>query len=131
MSKKDGILDFVVKQEPFDDLLCGFKREEYREDDVRTSFWAKRLLTPKGICILRTGKPDEELDWLDNHCDSFAPTDHFYQYHTARFSLGYQPGRPSFLRKIKRIRWGAPRPEWTYGIVRSGSLFVTEIYPCA
>lgn len=102
MSRKDGILDLVVKAQPFHDIQRGFKLEEYREGSV---FNMKRLLVG--------GYQDCTTD--------------FFPFHTARISLGYATDRPSFLRPIKRIRWGLPNPAWIYGIVTGEPCFVIEL----
>ena len=113
MSRKDGILDLVVKAQPFRDIERGFKLEEYRG-----SHWAHRLLSERGK-ILRVNMVEfRELSEVRGD---------FFPYHTARFSLGYATDRPSFLRPIKRIRWGLPNPAWTYGIVTGDPCFIIEL----
>lgn len=124
MSRSDGILDLVVKQKPFDDIKSLIKKEEYRSD---SNFWCSRLLTKKGWETLRTGKPSEELDWLEDS-NRFV-NQHFIPYHEARISLGYKKNRETILMRIKRIKYAKPNPEWTYGIVGNHECFAIELEP--
>ena len=125
MSRADGILDFVVKAVPFYHIRGGFKLEEYRQDKPGKELWARRLLSAPTLASLeREGLfPDELCNRLQH--DDLA--NFFHDYHTARFSLGYAADRPSFLRPIKRIRWGLPNPAWIYGIVTGEPCFVIEL----
>lgn len=109
MSRKDGVLDLVVKRLPFYGLRSGFKPEEYRGGN-----WAPKLLVNGSSKLLTT---DPYL---------LLPED-FIPYHTARISLGYMPGRESIMRAIKRIRWGKPNPDWCYGIITVESCFIIEV----
>ena len=113
MSRKDGILDLVVKAAPFCDLESGAKLEEYRG-----SQWAKKILSERGAILRRNLVEFRELSEVRGD---------FFPYHTARISLGYAHNRESFTRKIKRIRWGKPNPAWTYGIVSAGECFIIEL----
>ena len=113
MSRKDGILDLVVKTAPFRDLKSGAKREEYRADKPGKSRWRNRLLTEIALDLRTNCELREDFD--------------FRPYHTARISLGYAHDRESFTRKIKRIRWGKPNPVLTYGIVSADECFVIEL----
>ena len=113
MSRKDGILDLVVKSLPFHDIQRGFKLEEYRQDRQGKELWRKRLLTDIAFDLRQPYELRPDFDFRD--------------YHTARFSLGYATDRPSFLRPIKRIRWGLPNPAWTYGIVSASGCFIIEL----
>ena len=125
MSRADGILDFVVKTAPFRDLKSGFKPEEYRADKPGKDRWGKRLVCDNALRSLRLrGLYLDEL-----FCSrQVAPLSVFmHPYHTARISLGYQADRETFYRKIRRIRWGAPNPAWTYGIITSAKCFVIEL----
>ena len=115
MSRKDGIIDLVVKTQPFRDIERGFKLEEYRQDKPGETRWRKRLLT------------DIAFDLRPAGLYELRPDFDFHDYHTARFSLGYAADRPSFLRPIKRIRWGLPNPAWTYGIVTGEPCFIIEL----
>lgn len=113
MSRKDGILDLVVKAQPFHDIQRGFKLEEYRENH-----WAHRLLSERGKILRANMVEFRELSEVRGD---------FFPFHTARISLGYATDRPSFLRPIKRIRWGLPNPAWIYGIVTGEPCFVIEL----
>ena len=112
MSRKDGILDLVVKAAPFRDLKSGVKREEYRG-----SQWAKKILSERGAILRRNLVEFRELSEVRGD---------FFPYHTARISLGYAHDRESFTRKIKHIRWGKPRPEWS-GDTVTGECFIIEL----
>lgn len=112
MSRKDGILDLVVKTAPFRDLKSGEKPEEYRVDAPGKSRWRKRLLTEIAFDLRANHELREDFD--------------FHPYHTTRISLGYAHDRESFTRKIKRIRWGKPRPEWS-GDTVTGECFIIEL----
>lgn len=125
MSRADGILDLVVKRAPFLDLKSGFKPEEYRADKPGKERWARRLLsTPTLLSLEREGLYPEELccSRQTGGLESF-----FHSYHTARISLGYHADRETFYRPIKSIRWGAPNPAWTYGIVSADKCFIIEL----
>ncbi len=102
MSRADFILDLVVKAAPYRDIFSGVKPEEYRVGSVHNM---KRLLTGS-YQDCSTG---------------------FFPFHTARISLGYASDRPSHLRKIRGIRWGAPNPAWCYGIVTAEKCFIIEL----
>lgn len=109
MSRKDGVLDLVVKRLPFYGLRSGFKPEEYRGIG-----WAMKLVRPEFIhLVLRS--PEMLRD------------EHFQPYTSARISNGYQHGRESFTRPIKRIRWGIPNPAWCYGIMKVEACFIIEV----
>lgn len=113
MSRKDGILDLVVKTAPFRDLKSGVKLEEYRADEPGKFRWRNRLLTEIALDLRTNCELREDFD--------------FHHYHAARISLGYAHDRESFTRKIKRIRWGKPNPAWTYGIVSASECFIIEL----
>lgn len=114
MSRKDGILDLVVKADPFRDLKSGAKPEEYREGSFH---WARKLLVDEAVAYLLEYREGVES----------VNSGHIYPYHTARISLGYAPNRESFLRPIRLIRWGVPNPAWTYGIIAPKPCFVIEL----
>lgn len=118
MSKKDGILVVSLKYKWFDMIASGEKLEEYRGEN-----WTGRFLTAKGWEILKTGRPEEELDWLDNRPYGMK-SDHFFYYHTLRAQRGYSG--IWLEKKIRRIRWGKPRPEWSGETVKD-ECFVIEI----
>ena len=99
MSRADGVLRVVLAGRWFDMIESGEKLEEYRG-----THWADRLL------------------------DGLAPGHHpnatFRPYHTLVASRGYTSR--TLTRKIKRIRWGKPRPEWS-GDAVTGECFVIEL----
>jgi len=126
MSRADGVLRVVLTGKWFDMIERGEKVEEYRKD---SNTWCSRLLTQKGWEILRTGRPEEDLEWLE--WSEFAPgyhfvsgACHFRKFHTLVASRGYTSR--TLTRKIKRIRWGAPRPEWS-GDTVTGDCFIIEL----
>ena len=114
MSRADGILDLVVKAAPYRDIFSGVKPEEYRG-----SQWWYRLSRYSGVGV-------QELDILLNAWHGLRAID-LHPYRTARISLGYASDRPSHLRKIRGIRWGAPNPAWCYGIVTAEKCFIIEL----
>lgn len=109
MSRVDGVLVVVLKRQPFEDILSGRKTEEYRGTN-----WASRLFSDEA-------KRDAIPDSLFHPWDGF-----WHPYHTLRAFDGYRKGRRVLERRIRSIRWGVPRPEWSYGIV-SGPCFVIEL----
>jgi hypothetical protein len=106
VSRADGILRVVLTGKWFDMIESGEKLEEYRE-----SHWAGRLLQE----YVREQWPRPL--W------AFAPSD-YEPYHTLIASRGYTSR--TLTRKIKRIRWGMPRPEWSGDTVK-GDCFVIEL----
>ncbi len=126
MSRDNFILDLVVKAAPYRDIFSGIKPEEYRADKPEKILWANRILS--------------SCAWKDCEGSEFPrfrimadvillnPSPHdFHPYCTARISLGYASDRPSHLRKIRGIRWGAPNPAWCYGIVTAEKCFIIEL----
>lgn len=99
MSRSDGVLRVVLTGKWFDMIERGEKREEYREG---SPYWAERLIT--GM-------------YQDSSMDIF-------QYHTLVASRGYTSR--TLTRKIRRIRWGTPRPEWS-GDTVTGECFIIEL----
>ena len=99
MSRADGVLRVVLTGKWFDMIESGEKLEEYRG-----AHWGKKLL------------------------DGFAPAHHlvaiFRPYHTLVASRGYTSR--TLTRKINRIRWGKPRPEWS-GDTVTGECFIIEL----
>lgn len=100
MSRADGVLRVVLTGRWFDMIERGKKLEEYREG---SSYWLGRLL--------RDG------------C-TWAASAEIFPYHTLVASRGYT--KRTLTRKIKRIRWGTPRPEWS-GDTVTGECFVIEL----
>lgn len=118
MSRADFILDLVVKAAPYRDILSGIKPEEYRANKDGEYGWAEKLVSDR--FKYSTGLPwSVTIPKLQPH--------NFHPYHTARISLGYASDRPSHLRKIRGIRWGAPNPVWCYGIVTAEKCFIIEL----
>ena len=100
MSRADGVLRVVLTGKWFDMIESGEKMEEYRG-----RHWAKRLmLTP----------------WRH----PASPLAMYVPYHTLVASRGYTSR--TLTRKIKRIRWGSPRPEWS-GDTVTGDCFIIEL----
>lgn len=106
MSRKDGVLRVVLTGKWFDMIESGEKLEEYRGEH-----WAKRLLEAGDYFCFSIGLPliQERTSKI---------------YHTFVASRGYTSR--TLTRKIKRIRWGAPRPEWS-GDTVTGDCFVIEL----
>lgn len=99
MSRADGVLRVVLMGRWFDVIERGEKLDEYREG---SAYWADRLIA--GM-------------YTDGQM-------RFHPYHTLVASRGYTS--QTLTRKIKRIRWGAPRPEWS-GDTVTGECFVIEL----
>jgi len=136
MSRADGILRVVLTGKWFEMIESGEKLEEYRKDKdteyfaelevirvVEHTTWSERLFS--------------DIAWLDcegvpmPRCRSVADEiakraipDDFHPYHTLIASRGYTAR--TLTRKIKRIRWGQPRPEWS-GDTVTGACFVIEL----
>lgn len=96
MSRADGVLRVVLTGRWFDMIESGEKLEEYRG-----IHWTDHLLS-------RDSKSAEI----------------YHLYHTLVASRGYTSR--TLTRKIKRIRWGTPRPEWS-GDTVTGDCFVIEL----
>jgi hypothetical protein len=99
MSRANGVLVVSLTYKWWDMIASGEKLEEYRGEN-----WIDRLLT--GIVP------------KDHPNATFAP------YHTLRAQRGYTG--VWLERKIKRIRWGPPRPEWA-GDTVTGDCFIIEL----
>lgn len=109
MSRADGVLVVSLAYKWFDMIASGDKLEEYRGGN-----WASRILSDKTLA---------EVWWQKEGFDD--PND-FHGYHTLRAQRAYSG--VWLERKIQRIRWGTPRPEWS-GETVSGSCFVIELAP--
>lgn len=111
MSRADGVLVVSLTYRWFDMIERGEKLEEYRGVG-----WAERLMSDKFLY----------------HCcvDSLAcaSDDDFHSYHTLRAQRAYTG--IWLERKIKSIRWGTPRPEWS-GDAVTGECFIIELEPVA
>ena len=123
MSRADGVLRVVLTGKWWDMIESGEKLEEYRGRN-----WDKKLMTSEGISLLvetiraNARNTERVLDWCENVFD--FPSVHFRPYHTLVASRGYTAR--TLTRKIKRIRWGTPRPEWSGDTVQ-GECFVIEL----
>lgn len=110
MSRADGVLRVVLTGKWFDMIESGEKLEEYREG---SEYWANRLLS------------DRDPDPLPAfRCGFNSLPEDFLKFHTLVASRGYTSR--TLTRKIKRIRWGAPRPEWS-GDTVTGDCFIIEL----
>lgn len=115
MSRQDGALRVVLTGKWWDMIESGEKLEEYRKDDPEKMTWAHRLLTE----VVLQGFDKEAYGLL-----GYALPCHFHPYHTLVASRGYS--KRTLTRKIRRIRWGTPRPEWS-GDTVTGECFVIEL----
>ncbi len=106
MSRADGVLRVVLTGKWFDMIESGEKLEEYRG-----KHWAKRLLDAGDYFCFSIGLP-------------LIPERTSKMYHTLVASRGYTSR--TLTRKIKRIRWGKPRPEWS-GDTVTGECFIIEL----
>lgn len=91
MSKKDGILNLVLKNKWFEKIKSGEKTSEYREDKP---YW--RNLLKKDCCL---------WDELSNYPDVFDVKEHTnsLDYRRVRFQRGYKRNAETILFWIKRI----------------------------
>ena len=112
MSRADGVLVVSLTYRWFDMIASGEKLEEYRG-----VHWADRLMSDKFLYNCCVGYPDSLVG---------ADGDDFHPYHTLRAQRAYTG--LWLERKILRIRWGNPRPEWSGGTV-TGECFVIELEP--
>lgn len=107
MSRADGVLRVVLTGRWFDMMERGEKLEEYRGEH-----WYEKLLTKDG-CLFASHYGFHQL-----------AEPHFARYRHLVASRGYTAR--TLTRKIKRIRWGTPRPEWSEDTV-TGECFVIEL----
>lgn len=110
MSRQDGVLRVVLTGKWFDMIERGEKMEEYRG-----SHWSSRLLSERGKILRRNMVDFNQLSVVRGD---------FADYHTLVASRGYTSR--ILTRKIKRIRWGSPRPEWS-GDTVTGACFIIEL----
>lgn len=110
MSRKDGILRVVLTGKWFDMIERGEKLEEYRGNHR-----ANRLLSERGKILRRNMVEFRDLSVVRGD---------FQPYHTLVASRGYTDR--TLARKIKRIRWGVPRQEWS-GDTVTGECFIIEL----
>ena len=121
MSRADGVLVVSLTHKWFDMIASGEKLEEYRGKN-----WWKRLLSDSAF---------HDSDGVPQCKDEFyaeavlmGPDWHdFHQYQTLRAQRAYSG--VWLERKIRRIRWGKPRPEWS-GETVNGDCFIIELDPC-
>jgi len=105
MSRADGVLRVVLTGKWFDMIESGEKLEEYRGEH-----WKRRLL--------QRWAADNRM------CSEWREGYDFRDFHTLVASRGYTSR--TLTRKITRIRWGAPRPEWS-GDTVTGECFIIEL----
>ena len=122
MSRADGVLVVSLTYRWFDMIERGEKLEEYRRRK-----WETRLLTESGIKSLDVFCPKLApglgvVEWSSEIKSDFRP------YHTLRAQRAYTG--VWLERKIRRIRWGKPRPEWS-GDTVTGPCFIIELEPIA
>lgn len=115
MSRADGVLRVVLAGKWFDMIERGEKLEEYRKDAPGKFGWARKLLDKVGAGLVLFGLPMEAMK-----------PGNFRKYEYLVASRGYTSR--TLTRKIKRIRWGQPRPEWS-GDTVTGACFVIELEP--
>lgn len=116
MSRADGVLVVSLTHKWFDMIASGEKLEEYRGKN-----WWVRLSKYTGCAAdLIT------LDGCLKSSQGLRPFD-FHPYHTLRAQRAYSG--VWLERKIRRIRWGKPRPEWS-GETVAGDCFIIELDPC-
>lgn len=113
MSRVDGVLVVSLTHKWFDMIARGEKLEEYRG-----AHWAGRLLTECGKMLRRNDVGFGELSVV--HGD-------FERYTVFRAQRAYSG--VWLERKIKCVRWGKPRPEWS-GETVTGDCFIIELDPC-
>ena len=110
MSRADGTLVVSLAFRWWDMIERGEKLEEYRG-----AHWMDRLVSLEG-------RQDPHPD------DMRHPWGGFYiPYYTLRAQRAYTG--VWLERKIRRIRWGVPRPEWSGDTVPAGGCFVIELEP--
>lgn len=113
MSRADGVLRVVLTGKWFDMIESGEKLEEYRRDAPGKFGWTNRLLDRTGAALASMGFPMEKMK-----------PGNFSRYNYLVASRGYTSR--TLTRKIKRIRWGRPRPEWS-GDTVTGECFIIEL----
>jgi len=114
MSRADGVLVVSLTFRWWDMIESGEKLEEYRG-----VAWADRVLSGKFLFYNTLPYPLVLTQVRDSD---------FHVYHTLRAQRGYTG--VWLERKIRRIRWGTPRPEWS-GDTVTGECFVIELEPVA
>ena len=120
MSRADGVLVVSLTYRWFGMIASGEKLEEYRG-----VHWAKMLLS--SACYHMQWRHKVNPD-APKHYRDFIPWHHedFVNFHTIRAQRAYTG--VWLERKIRRIRWGKPRPEWS-GDTVTGECFVIELEP--
>ena len=113
MSRADGILVVSLTYSWWDMIESGEKLEEYRSYN----------LAENGV--------DSPGSWFAKLCTvpylhPWHKEQQFTPYHTLRAQRAYTG--VWLERKIRRIRWGTPRPEWSGGTI-TGECFVIELEP--
>jgi len=125
MSRVDGVLVVSLTHKWFDMIASGEKLEEYRGGN-----WTTRLLSSGTLASVYdelcggTVEDPNKVWWGDGN---FKNATDFHPYHTFRAQRAYSG--VWLERKIRKIRWGKPRPEWS-GETVTGDCFVIELDPC-
>ena len=86
------------------------------------------VLTRRWFDMIESGEKLEEYRGDHWATRLFGKPGHWHPYHTLRAFDGYRKGRRVLERKIRCIRRGTPRPEWS-GDTVTGECFVIELYP--
>jgi len=124
MSRADGVLVVVLTRKWFDMIERGEKLEEYRKDKPGRNTWGKRLIATDALrSLLLNGIHLDEF-FCDRQKHDLST--HFHPYHTLRAFDGYRADRRVLERRIRSIRWGTPRPEWS-GDTVTGPCFVFSL----
>lgn len=82
------------------------------------------VLTGKWFDMIERGEKLEEYRGENWRSRIMRELDVPHDYHTLVASRGYTSR--TLTRKIKRIRWGKPRPEWS-GDTVTGECFIIEL----
>jgi hypothetical protein len=124
MSRSDGVLRVVLTGKWFDMIESGEKMEEYRRDKPGKDTWVTKLLSDGTWEDPDGGQLPKFRELGERIASESTTTYDFHPYHTLVASRGYTAR--TLTRKIKRIRWGKPRPEWS-GDTVTGDCFVIEL----
>lgn len=136
MSRADGVLRVVLTGKWFDMIERGEKLEEYRKDKsteyfveletiraVEHTTWSEKLFSDSAW-LDGEGNPMPRCRSVADRIATESNRNTFHPYHTLVASHGYTSR--TLTRKIKRIRWGQPRPEWS-GDTVTGACFIIEL----
>lgn len=136
MSRADGVLRVVLTGRWFDMIESGEKLEEYRKDKASTFeyygderiytdylTWSDKLFADHAWLDCE-GEPMPRCRYVADRIAIESDRNTWHPYHTLVASRGYTAR--TLTRKIRRIRWGTPRPEWS-GDTVTGECFVIEL----